>query len=396
MTMDVAAAGTAVRRGSAINDPRLRAIFYQILLLLVVVGVGWFLVSNLIHNREVRGIQTGYGFLTREAGFAISETPISYSPSDSYSTAFLVGLVNTLKVSILGIILATLLGLVVGISKLSSNWLLAKIATAYVDVVRNIPLPVQLLLWAGLIRVSAPPPRQALHPVPGVFVSNRGIQVPSLESNPIFLWMAVAALVALVIAWVIARWARQRQAATGQQFHSIWAGIGLFIGLPLVVWLAGGAPAAFEVPELKGFNFSGGWTLTPEFAALLIGLTVYTAGFIAEIVRGGILAVSHGQTEAARALGLHSGITLRRIVLPQALRTIIPPLTSQYLNVTKNSSLAVVIGYPDLVSIGNTIGNQTGQVVEAISIFMAVYLFLSLAISIAMNIYNRRMTLRER
>lgn len=396
MTMDVAAAGTAVRRGSAINDPRLRAIFYQIVLLLVVVGIGWFLVSNLIHNREVRGIQTGYGFLSREAGFAISESPISYSPSDPYARAFLVGLVNTLQVSILGIILATLLGLVVGVSKLSSNWLLAKLAAAYVDIVRNIPLTVQLLLWAGLIRVSAPPPRQAVNPVPGVFISNRGIQVPSLESNPIFLWVAIAALVALLIAWVIARWARQRQAATGQPFHSFWVGLGLFIGLPLVVWLVGGAPAALEIPELKGFNFSGGWTLTPEFAAMVIGLTVYTAGFIAEIVRGGILAVSHGQTEAARALGLHSGVTLRRIVLPQALRTIIPPLTSQYLNITKNSSLAVVIGYPDLVSIGNTIGNQTGQVVEAISIFMAVYLFISLSISIAMNIYNRRMSLRER
>jgi len=396
MTMDVAAAGTAVRRGSKFNDPRLRAIFYQIVLLLVVVGIGWFLVSNLIHNREVRGIQTGYGFLSREAGFAISETPISYSPSDPYARAFLVGLVNTLQVSILGIILATLLGLVVGVSKLSSNWLVAKLATAYVDLVRNIPLTVQLLLWAGLIRVSAPPPRQAANPVPGVFISNRGIQVPSVESNPIFLWMAVAALVALAVGWVIARWARQRQAATGQQFHSFWVGLGLFIGLPLMVWLAGGAPAAFEIPELKGFNFQGGWTLSPEFAAMVIGLTVYTAGFIAEIVRGGILAVSHGQTEAARALGLHSGITLRRIVLPQALRTIIPPLTSQYLNVTKNSSLAVVIGYPDLVSIGNTIGNQTGQVVEAISIFMAVYLFISLSISIAMNIYNRKMALRER
>ena len=396
MTMDVAAAGTAVRRGSAINDPRLRAIFYQIVLLLVVVGIGWFLVSNLIHNREVRGIQTGYGFLSREAGFAISESPISYSPSDPYARAFLVGLVNTLQVSILGIILATLLGLVVGVSKLSSNWLLAKLAAAYVDIVRNIPLTVQLLLWAGLIRVSAPPPRQAVNPVPGVFISNRGIQVPSLESNPIFLWVAIAALVALLIAWVIARWARQRQAATGQPFHSFWVGLGLFIGLPLVVWLVGGAPAALEIPELKGFNFSGGWTLTPEFAAMVIGLTVYTAGFIAEIVRGGILAVSHGQTEAARALGLHSGVTLRRIVLPQALRTIIPPLTSQYLNITKNSSLAVVIGYPDLVSIGNTIGNQTGQVVEAISIFMAVYLFISLSISIAMNIYNRKMALRER
>ncbi|MGF6231950.1 general L-amino acid transport system permease protein [Inquilinus ginsengisoli] len=396
MTMDVAAAGTAVRRGSAINDPRLRAIFYQVVLLLVVVGIGWFLVSNLIHNREVRGIQTGYGFLTREAGFAISETPISYSPSDPYARAFLVGLVNTLQVSVLGIILATLLGLVVGVSKLSSNWLLAKLAAAYVDIVRNIPLTVQLLLWAGLIRVSAPPPRQAANPVPGVFISNRGIQVPSVESNPIFLWMLIAALVALAIGWGIARWARRRQAATGQPFHSFWVGLGLFIGLPLVVWLVGGAPAAFEIPELKGFNFQGGWTLTPEFAAMVIGLTVYTAGFIAEIVRGGILAVSHGQTEAARALGLHSGVTLRRIVLPQALRTIIPPLTSQYLNITKNSSLAVVIGYPDLVSIGNTIGNQTGQVVEAISIFMAVYLFISLSISIGMNIYNRQMALRER
>ena len=396
MTMEVAAAGTAVRRGSALNDPRLRAIFYQIVLLLVVVGIGWFLVSNLIHNREVRGIQTGYDFLSKEAGFAIAETPISYTPSDTYARAFLVGLVNTLKVSVLGIIFATLLGLVVGVSKLSSNWLLAKIATAYVDVVRNIPLTVQLLLWAGLIRVSAPPPRQALHPIPGVFISNRGIQVPLLESSPVFLWMAVAALVALAIGWGISRWARQRQAATGQQFHSLWVGTGLLIGLPLLVWLVGGAPAALEVPELKGFNFQGGWTLTPEFAAMLIGLTVYTAAFIAEIVRGGILSVSHGQTEAARALGLHSGITLRRIVLPQALRTIIPPLTSQYLNVTKNSSLAVVIGYPELVSIGNTIGNQTGQVVEAISIFMAVYLFISLSISIGMNIYNRRMALRER
>ncbi|WP_441698422.1 amino acid ABC transporter permease [Inquilinus sp. YAF38] len=385
-----------MRRGSAINDPRLRAIFYQVVLLLVVVGIGWFLVSNLIHNREVRGIQTGYGFLTREAGFAISETPISYSPSDPYARAFLVGLVNTLQVSVLGIILATLLGLVVGVSKLSSNWLLAKLAAGYVDLVRNIPLTVQLLLWAGLIRVSAPPPRQAANPVPGVFISNRGIQVPSLESNPIFLWMLIAALVALAIGWGIARWARRRQAATGQPFHSFWVGLGLFIGLPLVVWLVGGAPAAFEIPELKGFNFQGGWTLTPEFAAMVIGLTVYTAGFIAEIVRGGILAVSHGQTEAARALGLHSGVTLRRIVLPQALRTIIPPLTSQYLNITKNSSLAVVIGYPDLVSIGNTIGNQTGQVVEAISIFMAVYLFISLSISIGMNIYNRQMALRER
>lgn len=396
MTMSVSATAGAVRRGSALNDPRLRSIFYQIVLLVIVVGIGWFLVSNLIHNREVRGIATGYGFLNREAGFAISEAPIAYTPSDPYARAFLVGIVNTLKVSVLGVILATLLGTLIGVSRLSSNWLVAKLAAGYVDVVRNIPLTVQLLLWAGLIRVSAPPPRQALNPVTGVFISNRGIQTPSIEDDPIFLWVGVAALLALALAWGIARWARQRQAATGQPFHSVRVGLGLFVGLPLLAWIAGGAPAAFEVPELRGFNYQGGWTLSPEFAAMLIGLTVYTAGFIAEIVRGGILAVSHGQTEAARALGLHSGVTLHRIVLPQALRTIIPPLTSQYLNITKNSSLAVVIGYPDLVSIGNTIGNQTGQVVEAISIFMAVYLFISLSISIGMNIYNRRMALRER
>jgi general L-amino acid transport system permease protein len=386
----------AVRHGSAFNDPRLRSIVYQVLLLALVFAVGWYLTSNLIENRQTRGIATGYGFLDREAGYAIGESVLPYAPTDSFGWAFVVGIANTVKVAVLGIILATILGTLVGVARLSSNWLVAKLASAYVELLRNVPVTVQLLLWAGLLRASAPPPKQALNPLPGIFISNRGIQVPAIEQNPLFLWVAAAALVGLAIAWAVRRWAADRQARTGQPFPTGWAGLGLFMGLPFLVWLVGGAPAAFEVPELRGFNFQGGWNLSPEFGALLIGLSTYTAAFIAEIVRSGILAVSHGQTEAARSLGLKPGRTLGLVVLPQALRVIIPPTTSQYLNLTKNSSLAVVIGYPDLVSIGNTAGNQTGQNVEAISIFMAVYLFISLSISIAMNLYNRRIALKER
>lgn len=396
MSNDFAPAHANHPPASPASDPRLRSLVTQIAILLAVVGVGWFLVANLNHNRAIHGIATGYGFLDREAGFAIAETPIAYAPSDTYARAFLVGLVNTLKLSAIGIVLATALGVVVGVGRLSSNWLLAKLAGGYVDLIRNVPLVVQLLLWAGLIRISAPSPRQAIGPILGAFISNRGIQMPAIKHDPTFLAVAVAALVALLVGWGIAGWARRRQSATGQPFRSGRIAVALFIGLPLVVWLAGGAPAALDLPRLEGFNFEGGWTLSPEFTTMLVGLTVYTASYIAEIVRGGLLAVSHGQTEAARALGLHTGVILRRIVMPQALNIIIPPLTSQYLNLIKNSSLAVVIGFPDLVSIGNTIGNQTGQVVEAISIFMAVYLVISLAISLAMNAYNHRIALRER
>lgn len=396
MSNDFAIARINVRRLYALNDPRLRSPILQILLFSIVVGCVYFTIFNLNHNRAIHGIATGYGFLNREAGFAIAETPIPYTPRDTYARAFLVGLVNTLKVSAIGILLATFLGIVLGVSRLSSNWLVAKLAGGYIDLIRNVPLVIQLLLWGGLIRIGAPPPRQAIGPLFGIFISNRGIQVPAIKSDPVFLAVLIASLVALLLGSGVAIWARKRQAATGQPFQSGRIRLALFIGLPLLIWLAGGAPVAIDLPQLQGFNFKGGWTLSPEFTTMLVGLTVYTSSYIAEIVRGGLLAVSHGQTEAARALGLHTGVILRRIVLPQALNIVIPPLTSQYLNLIKNSSLAVVIGFPDLVSIGNTIGNQTGQVVEAISIFMAVYLFISLAISLAMNAYNRRIALQER
>lgn len=397
MTMSVAeATGKGVRRGRALNDPRLRSVLYQIILAAVVIGVGWFLISTMLKNRAASGIAVGYDFLWGSANIRLSDDSlISYVPADNWIRALEVGILNTLLVSILGIILATVLGTLVGVSRLSGNWLVAKLAAIYVDVLRNIPLPIQLLLWIGLIRF-APPPKEAIALLPDVFVSNKGLRVPAVQSDPIFLWVGIAALVGLVAAWGIHRWARARQARTGQQFPSVWAGLGVFLVLPILVWVAGGAPVVLELPVLGRFDYTGGWTRSPEFAAVLIGLSVYTAAFIAEIVRGGILAVSHGQTEAARALGLHSGITLRRIILPQALRTILPPLTSQYLNLTKNSSLSVFVGYFDLVLVGNTMGNQTGRWVEAISIYMAVYLAISLAISLSMNAYNRRIALRER
>ncbi|MGK9233549.1 ABC transporter permease subunit [Inquilinus limosus] len=397
MTITVSgAAGKSVRRGRALNDPRLRSVVYQIIILAVVVGVGWFLISTMLHNRAASGIAVGYDFLYGPANIRLSDDSlISYVPSDSWIRALQVGVLNTLVVSVLGIVLATILGTVIGVARLSSNWLVAKLAAVYVDVLRNIPLPIQLLLWIGLIRF-APPPREAITLLPDVFISNKGLRVPAVQSDPIFLWVGIATLIGLAAAWGIGRWAKARQARTGQPFPSIWAGLAVILILPIAVWLAGGAPVVLELPQLGRFDFTGGWTRSPEFAAVLIGLSVYTAAFIAEIVRGGILAVSHGQTEAARALGLHSGITLRRIILPQALRTILPPLTSQYLNLTKNSSLSVFVGYFDLVLVGNTMGNQTGRWVEAISIYMAIYLTISLAISIAMNMYNRRMALRER
>ena len=385
-----------VGRTSYLNDPRIRAIIYQVLIVAGVLAIGWYLVSNTIENLENQQIASGFGFVEREAGFEISESMIDYSAADTYGRAILVGLLNTMKVAVIGVILATLVGTLVGIARLSSNWLVAKLASVYVEALRNVPLLLQLFFWYALITVSLPGPRQALSPIEGVFLSNRGLMFPLPEAHPVFPVMGIALLVGIVGAVVLDRWAVRRQALTGQQFPVFSASAGLIVGLPLLVWLLGGAPTALDMPALAGFNFRGGLTLSPEFAALLFGLTLYTASFIAEIVRGGILAVPHGQTEAAEALGLKRSWTLRLIILPQALRIIIPPTTSQYLNLTKNSSLAVAIGYPDLVSVGNTTLNQTGQAIEAISIFMVVYLSLSLAISLLMNLYNKKIALVER
>ena len=321
---------------------------------------------------------------------------IAYSPADTYARAFLVGLLNTLYVSALGILLATILGTVIGIARLSSNWLIRKLSQVYVETFRNIPLLLQLFFWWALLRESAPAPRQAWQMLPGIFISNRGVAFPVPLADPVQRWMLLALLLGIIGAVAVSRWAKQRQTLTGTQFPTGWVGTGLVVGLPFLVFVASGAPLELDWPELKGFNFTGGNVVSPEFAALLVGLTVYTASFIAEIVRAGILAVSWGQSEAASALGLKPGQRMRLIVLPQALRVIVPPMTSEYLSLTKNSSLAVAIGYPDLVSIANTTMNQTGQAIEGITIIMAVYLAVSLSISLFMNLYNRSVALVER
>jgi general L-amino acid transport system permease protein len=378
------------------NDPAVRAIVIQVLFVAAVVALGAFLVHNTLENLSRQNIATGFGFLDREAAFAIGESLISYSPADTYARAFLVGLTNTLYVAALGVVLATVVGTIVGLARLSSNWLVRKLATVYVEAFRNIPLALQLFFWWGLLRAQAPLPREAWQPLPDVFVSNRGVVFPVPLEEPAHAWMLAALAIAGVAAWLIGRWAITRQARTGRQVPSGWIGLGLIVGLPVAAFVAAGAPLELEVPELQGFNFVGGGSASPEFAALLVGLVVYTGAFIAEIVRAGILAVSWGQSEAAMALGLGPWQRMRLIVLPQALRVIVPPMTSQYLNLTKNSSLAVIIGYPDLVSIANTTINQTGQAVEGIAMIMAVYLTISLTISLLMNLYNRAVALVER
>jgi general L-amino acid transport system permease protein len=287
------------------------------------------------------------------------------------------------------------LGTLIGIARLSSNWLIRKISSIYVEVMRNVPLLLQLFFWYAIISETLPGPRQALHPLPGVFVSNRGMQMPTVHGDGL-LWLLVGVLVAIILMIVMAKWARKNQEKTGQIFPVLRWSLVLFFVVPVVTWLLSGTTMTLDVPELKGFNFVGGMTLSPEFAALLIGLVIYTAAFIAEVVRSGIQAVNRGQWEAAEALGLKRGKILRLIVLPQALRVIIPPMTSQYLNITKNSSLAVAIGYPDIVSVINTTLNQTGQAIEGIMMIMAAYLTVSLSISVFMNWYNKRIALVER
>lgn len=380
----------------SLNDPVVRGVFFQVVIVGTVLLAGWWLVDNTLDNLSRRAIATGFGFLEREASFAVSESLIDYSPRDSYGTAYLVGVLNTLRVAVIGIVLATILGTVVGVARLSSNWLVAKLASVYVEVVRNIPPLLQLFIWYAVITESMPAIRQALNPLPGVFVSQRGIAFPVPAADPVWPWVGLAFVAAIAAVMAVSRWAKARQARTGQPFPMLWAGLGILAGLPLVVWLLGGAPVAIDMPVKQTFNINGGVVISPEVFAIIAGLTVYTAAFIAEVVRSGILAVSWGQTEAARALGLPAGQTLRLVVLPQALRVIVPPVTSQYLNLTKNSSLALAIGYPDLVSILNTTINQTGQAIEGVAMIMATYLTISLAISVFMNWYNKRIALVER
>jgi general L-amino acid transport system permease protein len=381
---------------SMLGSERVRGAVYQALLLAAVVALGWYLVSNTLHNLATRNIQVGFGFLAKEAGFEIAEKVLPYEASDSYGRAFAVGLFNTLTVAALGIVFATAIGTVVGIARLSSNWLLSRLASGYVEVMRNIPLLLQLFVWYGVFTELLPPVREAITVGDWLFVSQRGFRFAWPVAHPAWAGAAWALAAGIVLAFAWRTIAARRQRSTGSQWPVGWPTLALVIGLPLLAWLASGAPTAIERPVLEGFDYQGGKVLSPEFVALLIGLSTYTAAFIAEVVRAGILAVDRGQSEAAMALGLSPGQRLRLVTLPQALRVIIPPMTSQYLNLTKNSSLAVAIGYPDLVSVANTSMNQTGQAIEAIAILMAVYLSISLAISLFMNWYNARVRLVER
>jgi len=396
--MAVQAVGSAPRvKVAPWNDPVIRGWVFQIVVVGLVGLLAWYLVSNTMENLQRQKIASGFHFLEREAGFEIGDTMIAYSPASTYARAIFVGLLNTLKVAVLGVILSTILGTMIGVGRLSSNWLLARICEWYVEAFRNVPLLLWLFLFYKLISEAFPGPRQAISLLWNtVFLSNRGLYFPVPMADPIHAWMGLAFLVGIAGAWILHRWARKRQDATGQPFPSILAGFGVALGLPILVWLLGGAPHHMSWPELKGFNFDGGTVIQPEFTALLVGLVLYTSAFVAEIVRSGILALHKGQSEAAAALGLSRGQSMRLVLLPQALRVIVPPMTSQYLNITKNSSLAIAIGYPDLVASINVTINQTGQAIENVLLIMAAYLSVSLSISAFMNWYNKRIALRER
>jgi general L-amino acid transport system permease protein len=378
------------------SDPMFRAIVWQVVIIGIVGLILWYLVSNTTQNLDARHIATGFAFLDRTAGIPIGEHLIPYTPAvDTYGTALIIGILNTLKVAVIGIVLATILGTLIGIGRLSKNWLLSKITAFYVETLRDIPVLLQLLFWYTILQ-GLPAPRQALHIGQFLFLTNRGMKIPLLDWQPAHTWALLAFIAGVILTAVWTRRARKQHDATGIR-PTVWpVAIALLIGLPVVVWAALGAPFTLEMPALKGFNFQGGGTISPEYFALLVGLVTYTASYIAEIVRSGIQAIPQGQWEAARALGLLPGAILRHIVLPQALRIIIPPMTSQYLNLTKNSSLAVAIGFQDIVSIAYTTLNQTGQAIEGIAIIMAVYLTISLSISLFMNWYNAHIALVER
>jgi general L-amino acid transport system permease protein len=379
------------------NDPAWRALFFQVIVVGFVILVGIFLVRNTLANLERQGIASGFGFLGSTAGFSIGESLISYHEEDTYGRTFLVGLLNTIWISFWGVLFATILGFIVGVARLSSNWLISKVAMVYIEVLRNIPLLLQIFFWYFAVLRPLPGPRQSLSLGDGFFLNNRGMYFPDPVPEDDFYLVTTALVVGIAVFFVVRRWAHRRQDRTGQQFPVFWVGLGLIVGIPVLTFLAAGSPLHFDYPALKGFNFQGGAVMSPEFFALLVALSTYTATFIGEIVRAGIMAVSHGQTEAAYAVGMRRGPTLRLVIIPQALRVIIPPLTSQYLNLTKNSSLAAAIAYPDLVLVfaGTTL-MQTGQAVEIIAMTMAVYLTLSLIISTIMNWYNKKIALVER
>jgi general L-amino acid transport system permease protein len=384
------------KRAFSWRSQAFRSVVYQIIALGVLAGLVWYLAHNTLANMQARGIQSGFGFLGQTAGFDIGETLIPYDALDPYWRAFAVGIVNTIRVALIGIVLATVMGALLGIGRFSRNAIVRGLCYGYVELFRNVPVLLQLLMWYLLLTDWLPPLSEAMSLGGVILLSNNGFKLP------VPLWgfgHALAGLFALgglAIAWGYRRWARRQFELTGRVRSMFWVPVAMVIGLAVLGWIVGGAPAEWSIPVIDGFVVSGGATATPEFLAVLFGLVFYTAAFIAEVVRAGIASVSHGQLEAAGSLGLSRGQAMRLVVLPQALRVIIPPMTSQYLNLTKNSSLAVAIGYPDVVSIANTSLNQSGRAVECIAIIMAVYLTTSLSTSAFMNWYNKHAAIKER
>ena len=388
----------APRKGMQLSwaDPKFRAIIWQIVIVGIIGGTIWYLVANTTANLAQRRIATGFEFMGRTAGIPIGEHLIAYDPSiNTYGRAFVIGILNTLQVTVIGVVLVTFLGTFVGIASLSGNWLLSRLCRTYVEIMRDIPLLLHLLFWYTMV-LGLPILREAIEVLPGVHISNNGVKVPLLDWQPAHSWASLAFIVGLVLVGIARRRATRVQNATGDR-PKVWPlAIAALILVPAIIWLGFGAPFHMDMPVKGRFRFEGGGAVSGEMIALLIGLVLYHSAYAAEIVRSGITSVVSGQWEAAGALGLHRPTVLRKIVLPQALRVIIPPMTSTYLGVAKNSSLAVAIGYPDLVAIVNTMLNQTGQAIEGIALIMGVYLTISLTISLFMNWYNARMALVER
>ncbi|HCD3308553.1 TPA: amino acid ABC transporter permease [Enterobacter chengduensis] len=388
---------SAVKGSLSFSHPAVRAWLFQIIAIVAVVLIAVYLIHNTITNLNNRGITSGFAFLDRSAGFGIVQHLIDYQEGDTYGRVFVVGLLNTLLVSALCIVFASILGFFIGLARLSENWLLRKLSTVYIETFRNIPPLLQIFFWYFAVLRNLPGPRQAVDAFELFFLSNRGLYIPSPQPGEGLYAFIGAIAVALALSAGVFRFNRNHQIKTGQLRRTWPTAAVLIVSLPLIAHWLFGAALHWDIPHLRGFNFQGGMVLIPELAALTLALSIYTSAFIAEIIRAGIQAVPYGQHEAARSLGLPHLVTLRQVIIPQALRVIIPPLTSQYLNIVKNSSLAAAIGYPDMVSLfAGTVLNQTGQAIETIAITMSVYLIISLVISLLMNLYNRRIALVER
>lgn len=380
-----------------LNDERFRSVIYQVALALAVILVARYLFINTSENLQARGMSSGFGFLGGSAGFAVAWSVIPYKAGDSYFRVYLVGITNTLTVAVVAIFFTTLLGFLVGIMRLSRNWLISKMAAWYVEILRNTPLLLQIYFWFLAVFSLLPAPRQSINLLDLFFMNNRGFYMPAPVPGDGFDVTMIAILVAIGAAYAIAVWAKKRQMATGQQFPSFLTGLGIIFGLPLLVFVATGSPLSFDYPALKGFNFQGGSSVPPAFCALLLGLVIYHSAYMAEAVRAGILSVSHGQTEAAYSLGLRPAMTLRLVIIPQAMRAVVPPMISNWMNVVKNSSLAIAIGYPDLVAVFmQTSLNQSGHAIEIVAMVMLFYMTVSLSISMALNYYNKLVQLKER